>query len=186
MPSVSFEYAFRSRENTRYVLAVHGGRAAVAVRTALEGTLTSEGLEPVPQALLLKRIRPAPTVAASTDEQLLERFSELRQELGPEKFLLILGGSVEARLIEKTDTAEGTLYIVYCTYDIRALDGDLPGPNKRIAEAQGSGHGASLKSEGDAADRAKADAVSKVTGAIKTALSRRFGPSETHKRPAER
>ncbi len=179
MPSVQFEYAFRSRENTRYVLAIQGeGAAAAAVRTALEGVLAAEGFQPVPQTLLLKRIRPAPPVSSPSDDELIERFSELAQELGPDKFLLIIGGQVETRLVEKTTTTQGELYIVYCSYDIRALDADLPAPLRRIAETKGNGQGASLESETDATERATTDAVRAVTRTIRAALRRRFGPAE--------
>jgi hypothetical protein len=177
VPRARFDYVFRSREKTRYVLSLQGDAAATAVRLAVDEALRQEGFRPVEKDRLLEYVPATEVGAEPSDARLLESFRDLRASLGPSTFLLIIWGRAETKLVEESETQEGTLFIVYCPYRIRMVDADLPAELAPLAVAEGTGQGAYLEDRSEAVRRARGDGATRATEQVLSALRARFARS---------
>jgi hypothetical protein len=176
IPSLRFGYVLRSRADTRFVVSFRGPGAA-PIAEAITKALLAEGLQPVPEADTLGHVAAYEPDARLSDDDVLAAFAGLRRSLGANVFLLIVWGQTRTVIEESEQIPSGDLRIVYCPFELRLLDPDLPGDAKRIVRVAKTGQGASLGDDQEALRCALKDAGDIASSHVLGALRERLGPS---------
>jgi hypothetical protein len=180
VPQAAFDYVLRSRDNSYFVVHVSeriadGRLLPTPLADALAEAIKAEGLRLMDDPALLARLPAGEPGMDEPVEQVLGAFAEVRDALGPGRFLLIVLGEIRLELQEKTQTPEGELFIVYCPYEIKVLDGALPGEQKTVLSINGRGKGAYLGNELEAARRARTEAAAEAAAQLVSGLRVKLG-----------
>ena len=179
-PHVEFGYVLRSRVNSHLVVYVNeriadGRLLPTPLAEELREAIRAEGLMLADDPDAAARMAAGGMGVQTPVPEVLQAFSGLRKSLGAGRFLLIVLGEIRLTLEEKTETPEGELYIVYCPYDIKVLDGALPGEDKTVLAVTGTGKGAYLGNELEAARRARAEAAAEAAAQLLSGLRGKLG-----------
>jgi hypothetical protein len=182
MPSASFEYVLRSRQNARLAVLVRERAASnkmipASLADDVRQALSAEGFRLVPENESASYPTAADVSIAWSDSRIVEAFSGLKETVGPDAFLLIVVGEIEVRPESSVKTDRGRLYVVYCPFTIRVLDGSLPGEQKTVLTVSGKGRGGYLEDESEAARRARAEASAEATAQLVSGLREKLGPA---------
>jgi hypothetical protein len=178
-PSATFDCIVRSRENTQLVVRVIESAlpGVTPVSEALATGLRSKGYRLADADLVRRYAQPGQLGPESSDQEVLAAYAPVAAQLGPDAVLLVVFGSAVPRPTETVETAEGTLAISYCPFEVRVLDARLPGADKRVATLSGTGQRAHLGGVAQAERSARSEAAAAAAAQLLQALRSRLGPA---------
>ncbi len=174
LPSARFVYLLRSARNTAFAVSLEGD-AGKAVGTSLAEALRGEGFQQAHGGAA--PVVPSEPGGKPEDADILEAFQHIRENLQERRFLLVVWGRAETEVMERQQTSEGTLHIVYCSFRLRVLDADMPRGEATVLTVEGQGRGAYLEDESEAARRARADAAEQASERLVRGLRGKLGPA---------
>jgi hypothetical protein len=182
VPRATFHYVLRSRANSYFAIDIQeepGGGPGVTspIADALKETLAAQGFQFLEEEALLQHVKAANLTAESSDAEVLDAYADVRSNMRPGRFLLVMVGQAVPQLVEKAQTESEELYIVYCPYSIRVIDGELPGESKTVLSVSGTGRAAFLGNELEATRRARAAAATEAEDQLARGLAQRLGPA---------
>jgi len=186
IPETTFQCIVRSKSNTSFALYVRDKTPAGLVggsslADALARAMEAESYDLIADDELLRHIGAGELSADAPEPDIVAAFAELRQAAAGGRFLTIIFGTVETRLVQTVATTEGPLYFVHCPFTIKAVDPDLPEEMATMFVLEGVGKGAYAGDQAEAVARAQADAASAASAQLLSALAARFeagaGPS---------
>jgi hypothetical protein len=186
-PHVEFDYVVRSRANTHFAVILHkrgdDGLPAYSMASGLREVIRELGFPMLSEEDILKHAPAVDLAPETTDEELRLAFEPLARHIGPNGFLVVVGGWAETHLVQTIPTGDNALYVVHCPWRIRVLDSGLPeGLLGVVLDLRGTGRAASADNRIEAARRALADATADAAEQLEAGLRDRFGNAAVEER----